>query len=45
MFKSLEAALDYCLFVKPDELAIKRVFNGVEVTGWQLHFTGSEGMR
>lgn len=45
MFKSLEAALDYCLFVKPDELAIKRVFNGVEMIGWQLHFTGSEGQR
>lgn len=44
-FKSLEAALDYCLFVKPDELAIRRVFNGVEAIGWQLHFTGSDGQR
>jgi hypothetical protein len=45
MFKDLDAALAYCRFVKPDELAIKRIFNGVEAIGWQLHFTGSEGMR
>jgi len=45
MFKNLDAALDYCRFVGPDELAIKRVFNGVEMVGWQLHFTGSEGQR
>lgn len=45
MFKNLNDALDYCGFVKPDELAIKRIFNGVEVIGWQLHFTGSEGQR
>jgi hypothetical protein len=44
-FKTLDAALDYCKFAKPDELSIKRVFNGVEATGWQLHFTGSEGSR
>jgi len=45
MFKNLAAALDYCRFVNPDELAIKKVFNGVEAVGWQLHFTGSEGQR
>jgi len=45
MFKNLSAALDYCKFVEPDELSIKRMFNGQEVVGWQLHFTGSEGQR
>lgn len=45
MFKNLSAALDYCRFVEPDELAIKKVFNGVEFIGWQLHFSGSEGVR
>ena len=44
-FKNLSAALDYCRFVEPDELSIKRMFNGQEVVGWQLHFTGSEGQR
>lgn len=45
MFKNLSAALDYCRFAEPDEMSIKRMFNGQEVVGWQLHFTGSEGQR
>lgn len=44
-FKNLSAALDYCRFVEPEELSIRKVFNGHEMIGWQLHFTGSEGMR
>lgn len=45
MFKNLDAALDFCRFVQPDELAIRKLFNGIEVIGWQLHFTGSDGQR
>ena len=45
LFKNLPAALDYCQFAEPEELSIKKVFNGVEVVGYQLHFTGSGGQR
>lgn len=39
MFNSLQSALDYCSFVKPEEHTIKRVGETV----WQLNYMGSEG--
>lgn len=44
-FKRLENALDYCDFISADEMVIRKVINGVELLGWQVHFTGSEGSR
>lgn len=44
-FKTFDAVLNFCRFIKPDELAIRKVLNGSEVVGWQVHFTGSDGQR
>lgn len=44
-FKRLDNALDYCDFIAADEMVIRKTLNGVEVIGWQVHYTGSEGSR
>ena len=50
MFKNLDAALDYCRFAEPEEVTIKKVYQGVsggavEVLGYKLIYTGSKGER
>lgn len=47
MFKNLDAALDYCRFVDPEQLTITRVYSSEmrdSPAGYQLAYTGSEGM-
>lgn len=44
-FKNLDAALDFCKFIRAEEIGIRKMINGVESIGWQVSYAGSEGQR
>jgi hypothetical protein len=44
-FKNLDAALDFCKFIRAEEIGIRKIINGVESIGWEVSYVGSEGQR
>lgn len=44
-FKTIDAALDFCKFIRAEEIGIKKVIVGVESIGWEVSYVGSEGQR
>lgn len=44
-FKNLDAALDFCKFIRAEEIGIRKIIVGVESIGWEVSYIGSEGQR